>query len=944
MLSLKKEAVNSLYVLLFLSAFLEASSFSIVTDPAVYQKGVESGYKLKFTVRNNLSQTVNGVVVEAVGGSVLGNYCPNSMASDEICDVWVQVGSSSEILTVRAAAPDMMLVSESDSIKIKPRPILETIIQLMKTTLLERTTSITETVTPSPVEIIVDRTLPPLISTSYNDVTPPPVEIFVERTLAAATKTSYKDVTPSPVKKIVDRTLSPSISTSYNVVTPSPLETIVDRTLPPSISTSYNDITPSPLETVADRTLPPSISTSYNDVTPSPLETIVDRTLPPSIRTSYNDVTPSPVETIVDRTLPPSISTSYNDVTPSPVETVVDRTLPPSINIIYKDVMLPPVETIVDRTLPPSINILYKDVMPPPVETTVERTLAAATKTSYKDVTPSPLETIVDRTLSPSISTSYNDVMPPPVETIVERTLAAATKTSYKDVTPSPVEKIVDRTLSSSTSASDNDVTPSPVDRTLSSSTSASDNDVTPSPVDRTLSSSISTSDKDVTPPPVEVETTVDRALSPSISMSDKDVTPPPVEVETTVDRALSHSTSISDNDVTPSPVDRTLPSSISASDKDVTLSSVITVTETDESYKDEKEVGVQNYALTYYQDELNKLSGLELKNVLHELIKDQHVREKDDLYTFFEMHDLDIYYDKDGSILDVYSENPDSEDYVIFTPITDRCTESKEDAPGYTVGTCYKPEHIVALEHYDDQSPMATDIHHIFPVDGYSKDMRGYFPYGKQWDCRGMECQKRPIYRSTNGGNINFSDTFNGDGERIFDPVADFRGDIARAVFYMAVRYSKELQIAREKERNIFRVFDNTNWCGLSSWVIALYKRWHVEDPVSQKEIDRNEAAYLFQGNRNPFIDHPEYVEKLWNENCPVLPWQKNGLSYDDKYEIKNRYDYETLLGNCQGNKNSLYSYCTMKYIGFPVITVGAFYWFMRDKFKNQISSWRGF
>jgi endonuclease I len=43
------------------------------------------------------------------------------------------------------------------------------------------------------------------------------------------------------------------------------------------------------------------------------------------------------------------------------------------------------------------------------------------------------------------------------------------------------------------------------------------------------------------------------------------------------------------------------------------------------------------------------------------------------------------------------------------------------------------------------------------------------------------------------------------------------------------------------------------------------MLKRWHSEDPVSQKEIDRNQAVHDFQGNRNPFIDHPEFVSQIW-------------------------------------------------------------------------------
>ncbi len=48
-------------------------------------------------------------------------------------------------------------------------------------------------------------------------------------------------------------------------------------------------------------------------------------------------------------------------------------------------------------------------------------------------------------------------------------------------------------------------------------------------------------------------------------------------------------------------------------------------------------------------------------------------------------------------------------------------------------------------------------------------------------------------------------------------------------------------------------------------SWALELLWDWHMDDPVSPKEIDRNNAVYSIQGNRNPYIDHPEYIEMIW-------------------------------------------------------------------------------
>ena len=67
-------------------------------------------------------------------------------------------------------------------------------------------------------------------------------------------------------------------------------------------------------------------------------------------------------------------------------------------------------------------------------------------------------------------------------------------------------------------------------------------------------------------------------------------------------------------------------------------------------------------------------------------------------------------------------------------------------------------------------------------------------------------------------------------------------------------------------------QAFDSTTYPSVDIPYLQLMLKWHQQDPVSQKEIDRNNAAYNYQGNRNPFIDHPEYAAMTWNSTCPGL------------------------------------------------------------------------
>ena len=59
--------------------------------------------------------------------------------------------------------------------------------------------------------------------------------------------------------------------------------------------------------------------------------------------------------------------------------------------------------------------------------------------------------------------------------------------------------------------------------------------------------------------------------------------------------------------------------------------------------------------------------------------------------------------------------------------------------------------------------------------------------------------------------------------------------------------------------------ILDGSNDKVFEQWYLDLLYSWHIADPVSQKEVDRNDAVYAVQGNRNPFIDHPEYVYQIW-------------------------------------------------------------------------------
>ncbi len=128
---------------------------------------------------------------------------------------------------------------------------------------------------------------------------------------------------------------------------------------------------------------------------------------------------------------------------------------------------------------------------------------------------------------------------------------------------------------------------------------------------------------------------------------------------------------------------------------------------------------------------------------------------------------------------------------------------------------------------------------------------------------------------------NRHFEDCHDGDDENVvdrgygnytcndweFEPRDDVKGDVARMIFYMAVRYEGEGDDMVDLE--IVDDPDSTKSSKLPIYGdIDDLLRWHEEDPVSQWEIERNETIYQYQGNRNPFIDLPELVELIWGRS----------------------------------------------------------------------------
>lgn len=228
---------------------------------------------------------------------------------------------------------------------------------------------------------------------------------------------------------------------------------------------------------------------------------------------------------------------------------------------------------------------------------------------------------------------------------------------------------------------------------------------------------------------------------------------------------------------------------------------------------------------------------------------------------------DTDAYYENDGSILDMYSEKINKEESYNYEHFQNRCGNFDEE------GDCYNREHLVPQSIFNRASPMKNDYFHVVPSDGSVNSARGNLPFGEV---------SYPNYVSSNGSKRG-SNKFPGYSGVVFEPIDEFKGDIARSVLYFAIRYEDEFSYSWSKSN----VLADNAQDFFADWYIQLLLSWHAKDPVSQREKDRNNNGFQFQGNRNPLIDHPEFAFQIWSDfyddTPPTAPMNLNASTITD-------------------------------------------------------------
>lgn len=134
-------------------------------------------------------------------------------------------------------------------------------------------------------------------------------------------------------------------------------------------------------------------------------------------------------------------------------------------------------------------------------------------------------------------------------------------------------------------------------------------------------------------------------------------------------------------------------------------------------------------------------------------------------------------------------------------------------------------------------REPFRGDLHHLFPTDSRANSMRGNHPFGEV-DGRAVSSSCTVSQR----GKIIDPETGKTTGVHGYQPPIEHRGNVARALFYAAAFYNKDISSIEE----------------------YYLKKWHEEDPVDAEEVERNNKIEEAQGNRNPYIDFPDLVDRI--------------------------------------------------------------------------------
>ena len=281
----------------------------------------------------------------------------------------------------------------------------------------------------------------------------------------------------------------------------------------------------------------------------------------------------------------------------------------------------------------------------------------------------------------------------------------------------------------------------------------------------------------------------------------------------------------------------------------------------------------------TYYTD-INGKSGKSLFDAVHVVAKVGYSSLGYDglwsAYQYTDLHD-------NGYVWDMYSD-------CSWTAGSDQCGRYSNECD------CYNREHSIPKSWFGgSESGPGCDIFQVVPTDGYVNNRRSNYAFGEvssaSYTYDGAKLGSAKSITITGGntiaGNTGASVSYSG---TVFEPRDEYKGDFARGYFGTMIKWANGDYSAftTGDGGKIFSTNYSTGAFGLTKYGVALLMKWHRQDPVSQKEIDRNNGIQQTQGNRNPFIDYPYLAEYIWGEKAgQTLDLSKLITAYDSRFVL---------------------------------------------------------
>ena len=289
----------------------------------------------------------------------------------------------------------------------------------------------------------------------------------------------------------------------------------------------------------------------------------------------------------------------------------------------------------------------------------------------------------------------------------------------------------------------------------------------------------------------------------------------------------------------------------------------------------------------TYYQ-QIDGKAGKTLFDAVQKVTKTGYSSlGYDGLWTAFKTTDKK----SNGQVWDMYSN-------CNWTFGSDQCGSYSNECD------CYNREHSIPKSWFGGStSGPGCDIFHLVPTDGKVNGMRSNYAFGEvssaSYTYDGAKKGSAKSITITGGNTIagNTGTTISASGT-VFEPRDEYKGDFARGYMGSLLRWAGEKAFTTGEGSDIFTTTFTTGSFGLTKYGVALLMKWHRQDPVSKKEIDRNNGIQQTQGNRNPFIDYPYLAEYIWGEKAGETLYLE---------DIMTAYDADFVLGESDGSREDV-------------------------------------